>query len=130
MEILSVSRAKQTLCCSPLGLRERRRHVIPKSGNDRRGHPNGVPRPNAQNWRVPRRPFSSSPYALLRVFETGNPRRGTLWCVSLVLACWLNLFSLSILAAHAVAYAFLERKPSRRLAHCYVAPGTPLSSLF
>jgi mannosyltransferase len=54
-------------------------------------------------------------YALLRVFETGSGRWGALWCVSLALACWLNLFSISILAAHAIAYLLIEPKPPKRL---------------
>ena len=54
-------------------------------------------------------------YALLRLFETGSGRWAALWCVSLAFACWLNLFSISILTAHAVAYVLLARKPPRRL---------------
>jgi mannosyltransferase len=54
-------------------------------------------------------------YALLRVFETGGRRWAVLWCVSLALACWLNLFAISILAAHAVAYRLIEPKPPKRL---------------
>jgi mannosyltransferase len=54
-------------------------------------------------------------YALLRVFETGSGRWAALWCASLALACWLNLFSISILAAHAVAYLLIKPKPPKRL---------------
>lgn len=54
-------------------------------------------------------------YALIRLFETGGSRWAALWCVSLALACWLNLFAISILAAHAVAYWLLDDRPPRRV---------------
>jgi mannosyltransferase len=54
-------------------------------------------------------------YALIRVFESGSGRWAAAWCVSLALACWLNLFAISILAAHAVAYWLLDHKPPRRV---------------
>ena len=54
-------------------------------------------------------------YALVRAFETRSSPWAALWSVSLALACWLNLFAISILAAHAVAYWLLDRKPPKRV---------------
>src|SRR5205085_8647000 len=50
-------------------------------------------------------------YALVRAFETGSRRWAATWCVTLAAACWLNLFAISILAAHALAYALIRPRP-------------------
>jgi mannosyltransferase len=60
-------------------------------------------------------------YALLRVFEQDSPRWAAVWCASLALACWFNLFAISILAAHAVAYVLVKPKPPARLVAVSVA---------
>jgi mannosyltransferase len=54
-------------------------------------------------------------YALLRVLETGNKRWAAAWCLSLAIACWLNLFAISILAAHAAAVLLFRPRPPRLL---------------
>lgn len=50
-------------------------------------------------------------YALLRVLEAGEKRWAAAWCVTLATACWLNLFAISILAAHAAALLCYRPRP-------------------
>ncbi len=55
-------------------------------------------------------------YALLRAFESRQKRWTAAWCVTLALACWLNLFAISILVAHAAAYMLIRPRPRPLLA--------------
>lgn len=53
-------------------------------------------------------------YALVRAFETPRLRWVVLWGVALVAACWVNLFAISVLAAHVAAYAAVRPRPRPR----------------
>ena len=50
-------------------------------------------------------------YAFVRAMEKRSPRWTVVWVIAAVAACWINLFSISILAAHAIA--LFTRRPAR-----------------
>jgi mannosyltransferase len=55
-------------------------------------------------------------YAFVRAMEERSSRWTAIWVVTAVAACWINLFSISILAAHAIALATRRPARTRRLA--------------
>jgi mannosyltransferase len=57
-----------------------------------------------------------SSYALVRAFESPRGRWAALWGVALVAACWVNLFAVSLLAAHVGAYLAIRPRLHPRLA--------------
>jgi mannosyltransferase len=63
-------------------------------------------------------------YALVRAFETPRLRWVVLWGVAFVAACWVNLFAISVLAGHLVAYLARRPRPQpRRAAAALLAVG-------
>lgn len=55
-------------------------------------------------------------YAFARAHDEPRVRWVALWAIALVAACWVNLFAISVLAAHLVAYLVMQPRPRPRLA--------------
>ena len=55
-------------------------------------------------------------YGFVRALEGPRLRWVLVWALGLVAACWVNLFAISALAAHVIAYALDRPRPRPRLA--------------
>jgi mannosyltransferase len=55
-------------------------------------------------------------YAFVRAFKEPQARWLLVWACALVAACWMNLFSISVLAAQVAAYLMATNHPRSRLA--------------
>ena len=53
-------------------------------------------------------------YAFVRAHDDPRRRWVALWGVALVAACWVNLFAISVLAAHSAAYLVMRPRPRPR----------------